>query len=128
MPQPDLHPLPGREVIVGVGGERGTGVASSDPVASPLRLHVVEHGRREAAGLPLLMLHGVPATSYVWRDVARDLEHDRLSVMPDLVGCGESERPAGRRAYRLEEQAKALLAALDRSGIDRFAVLGSDLG
>src|SRR3954447_7506368 len=128
MPQPDLHPLPGREVIVGVGTGPDAGMTRPDPVASPLRLHVVEHGRRDAAGLPLLMLHGVPATSYVWRDVARDLEHDRLSVMPDLVGCGESERPAGRSAYRLEEQATAMLAALDRIGIERFAVLGSDLG
>src|SRR3954471_12914188 len=128
MPQPDLHPLPGREVIVGVGAGHAAGETHPDAPGSPLRLHVVEHGRRDAAGLPLLMLHGVPATSYVWRDVARDLERDRLSVMPDLVGCGESERPAGRSAYRLEEQATAVLAALDRIGIERFAVLGSDLG
>src|SRR3954469_24282118 len=128
MPQPDLHPLPGREVIVGVGGARDAGGGPLAAVAFPLRLDVGEHGRRDAAGLPLLMLHGVPATSYVWRDVARDLERARLSVMPDLVGCGESERPAGRSAYRLEEQATAMLAALDDLGIDRFAVLGSDLG
>src|SRR5436305_1805707 len=116
MPSPDLHPLPGREVVLGANGLRGA-----------LRLHVVEHGRADD-GVALLMLHGIPATSYLWRDVARDLEHARLCVMPDLIGCGESERPAARGPYRLDEQAAALLELLGRLGIDRFAVLGTDLG
>src|ERR1700712_5318471 len=118
MPSPDLHPLPGREVVLGGG---------PSAVDSALRLHVVEHGRAGGA-LPLLMLHGIPATSYLWRDVARDLEHDRLSLMPDLVGCGESERPPGRAPYRLDAQAAVLLQLLEQLGVDRFAVLGTDLG
>jgi pimeloyl-ACP methyl ester carboxylesterase len=119
MPQPDVHPLPGREVIV-----------ASSPAgrSSALRVHVVEHGRDGGGALPLLLLHGLPATSYLWRDVARDLEHERLCLMPDLLGCGESERPSDRRAYRLEEQAGVLLRMLDQLGIDRFAVVGNDLG
>src|ERR1700712_1695630 len=93
MPSPDLHPLPGREVVVGADGPRGA-----------LRLHVVEHGRA-GDGVALLMLHGIPATSYLWRDVARDLEHQRLCLMPDLIGCGESERPPNRGPYPLDEAA-----------------------
>ena len=117
MPPPDVHPLPGREFVVG-----------ADPSGyGAVRLHVVEHGRTDA-GLPLLLLHGVPATSYLWRDVARDLERDRLCLMPDLIGCGDSERPVGRRAYRLDEQAAVLLRLLTQLGVERFAVLGNDLG
>src|SRR3954452_2610944 len=116
MAQPDVHPLPGREIVLDSGTPPGA-----------LRLQVVEHGR-SCPSLPLLMLHGVPATSYLWRDVARDLEHDRLCLMPDLLGCGDSERPPGRRAYRLEEQASTLLRMLEQLGVERFAVLGNDLG
>jgi pimeloyl-ACP methyl ester carboxylesterase len=116
MPQPDVHPLPGRELVL-PGGTSSAAV----------RLHVVEHGR-SGASVPLLMLHGVPATSYLWRDVARDLERDRLCVMPDLLGCGESERPTDPAAYRLEAQADLLLRMLDALGIERFAVLGTDIG
>src|SRR6201746_311376 len=125
MPLPDVHPLPGREIVLGGGTRLGdlAGV-SSDAV----RVHVVEHGRPREDRLPLLMLHGIPATSYLWRDVARDLEHDRLCLMPDLLGCGESERPLGRSAYRLENQAAVLLRMLEQLGIGRFAVLGNDLG
>ncbi len=128
MPPPDAHPLPGREIVVPAAALRnGTG-------AGALRLHVVEHGAPSADGttLPLLMLHGLPGTSYLWRDVARDLERDRLCVMPDLAGCGESERPqvSGGTAtgYRLEDQASLLLRLLDRLGLERVAVLGADLG
>jgi pimeloyl-ACP methyl ester carboxylesterase len=121
MPLPDVHPLPGREVVL---DRRDGGTGDRDAV----RLHVVEHGRAREDRLPLLMLHGIPATSYLWRDVARDLEHDRLCLMPDLLGCGESERPLGRSAYRLENQAAVLLRMLEQLGIGRFAVLGNDLG
>src|SRR4051812_33427731 len=146
MPLPDVHPLPGREILLsrdprpdspaprqdspatrqGGTAPRLGGTAAEGPAT--VRLHVVEHGRQQDGRLPLLMLHGVPATSYLWRDVARDLERDRLCLMPDLLGCGESERPPGRRAYRLEEQASLLLRMMEQLGIDRFAVLGNDLG
>src|ERR1700710_63996 len=125
MPLPDVHPLPGREIVLGGGTRLG------DPAGAPpgaVREQRVEHGRPREDRLPLLMLHGVPATSYLWRDVARDLEHDRLCLMPDLIGCGNSERPVGRRAYRLDEQAAVLLRLLAQLGVERFAVLGNDLG
>src|SRR4051794_12555311 len=133
MPQPDVHPLPGRDVVVTppTSSSRSQQAGARHrrlPEPQALRLHVVEHGRPDAGGVPVLLLHGVPATSYLWRDVARDLEHDRLCLMPDLLGCGASERPAGRVPYRLEEQAALLLALLDELGIGRFAVVGNDLG
>lgn len=127
MPAPDVHPLPGREIVCAVPGAQHV---DGQPAPPPVRLHVVEHGRRpeDGGGLPLVMLHGLPATSYLWRHVARDLERERLCVMPDLVGCGESERPSDPRAYRLEEQAALLLGLLDRLGLGQVAVLGNDLG
>src|ERR1700712_5518596 len=121
MPQPDAHPLPGREIIVPAASPRaGQG-------AGALRLHVVEHGApsRDGKALPLLMLHGLPATSYLWRDVARDLEHDRLCVMPALAGCGESERPSSTgqafEGSRSEDQASLLLRLLYQLGLERVA-------
>ena len=114
MPAPDLHPLPGNEVLVaGVAGE-------------PLRLHVAEHGR-ESGRLPLLMIAEPPATSYLWRDVARDLEREWRSFMPDLVGTGASERPPVRRAYAIDAQANALTGLLDALHLPRVAVIASGL-
>lgn len=114
MPAPDLHPLPGSEVLV--AGATG----------SPLRLHVAEHGR-DTGRLPLLMLPEPPATSYLWRDVARDLEREWRSFMPDLIGTGASERPPVRRAYAIDAQANALVRLLDVLGLSRVAVVASGL-
>ncbi|HEX4427731.1 MAG TPA: alpha/beta hydrolase [Frankiaceae bacterium] len=114
MPAPDPHPLPGSEVLV------------TGSTGGPLRLHVAEHGR-DGGRLPLLMLAEPPATSYLWRDVARDLEREWRSFMPDLVGTGASERPPVRRAYAIDAQANALAGLLDVLGLPRVAVVASGL-
>lgn len=109
----DPHPLPG-----------------TDHVVHGVRLHVVGHGRARPGAVPLVLLHGLPTSSYLWRDVMRDLEHDVRTIAPDLVGLGRSERPRGRDRSRLTlaTQAARVLALLDALGLDRVAVAGHDLG
>lgn len=104
----DSHPLPGLDVVV-------TGV----------RVHLVRHGRGD--GPPVLLVHGLPTSSYLWRDVMRDLEHHHRTVAPDLLGLGRSERPRASR-YDLAAQAELLLRLLDHLGHDRVVVAGHDLG
>jgi len=100
----DPHPLPGRDVVVG-----------------GVRLHVVSHGR--GGRLPLLLVHGVPTSSYLWRNVMRDLESTVPTVAADLVGLGRSERPR-RHGYRLAEQAALLRGLLDELALPRVALAG----
>lgn len=104
----DPHPLLGRDVVV-----------------DGIRLHVVSHGRH--GGVPLLLLHGVPTSSYLWRNVMRDLESKVPTVAPDLVGLGRSERPR-RRGYRLTEQAALLHGLLDELALPQVVVAGHDEG
>jgi pimeloyl-ACP methyl ester carboxylesterase len=104
----DEHPLPG-----------------TDHVVDGVRLHVVHHGAK--GDLPLLLLHGMPTSSYLWRDVQRDLGHHHRTYAPDLVGLGCSERPAAGR-YGFAAQAALLLALAGDLGLDRFAVAGHDIG
>lgn len=100
-----------------------------DSERDPLRLHLVEHGRRQAPGSPpLLFLHGLPTNSFLWREVAHDLEHHQLCLMPDLVGMGASERPADRSHYRLDGQARAMLRLLDVLGVEKTVLVAHDLG
>jgi pimeloyl-ACP methyl ester carboxylesterase len=104
----DEHPLPG-----------------TDHIVDGVRLNVVHHGSGD--GLPVLLLHGVPTSSYLWRDVQRDLEHAHRTFAPDLVGLGSSERPSSGR-YDFASQAALLLSLLDSLGLDRVAVVGHDVG
>lgn len=40
---------------------------------------------------PVLLLHGVPQTSLMWRDLLPELAHERVVLAPDLKGLGDSE-------------------------------------
>src|SRR4051794_32143686 len=80
----------------------------------------------DAGAPPILLLHGWPHTSLLWRDVmARLAPHHRL-IAADLRGTGATERPAaGYDLHTLADDAAGLLDALD---VDRVAVAGIDVG
>jgi 2-hydroxymuconate-semialdehyde hydrolase len=108
----DSHPLPGTDVL-----------------AAGLRVHVVRHGAAtHGPAVPLVLLHGLPTSSYLWHDVMRDLERAHPMVAPDLLGFGRSERPARRERYALEAQARLMLQVLDELGLERAVLVGHDLG
>src|SRR5260370_22360132 len=53
-------------------------------------------------GAPVLLLHGNPTSSYLWRDVIPELEGRGRLIAPDLIGMGASAKlpnPA-TRTYR----------------------------
>jgi 2-hydroxymuconate-semialdehyde hydrolase len=96
-----------------------------DRVVGGMRLHVVSYGWH-GGRLPLLLLHGIPTSSYLWHGVMRDLGHQLHCTAPDLAGLGRSERPGARLG--LARQASLLLELLDRLGYPKAVVVGHDVG
>ncbi len=48
----------------------------------------------EGEGAPILLLHGNPTSSYLWRNVIPHLEKEgRRVIAPDLIGMGDSGKP-----------------------------------
>lgn len=89
-------------------------------------LHVME---QEGAGRPVLMLHGNPSWSYLWRKVARALDGSGLRlVMPDLLGLGLSDKPTDPRVHTLELHGRLIGAVIDQLGLDRFVLAVQDWG
>lgn len=78
-------------------------------------------------GLPVLLLHGFPATRYLWSRVAPLLAAGFRVLVPDLVGYGASDAPAGVR-IDMASQARWLLEALDALGVARAVVVAHDVG
>lgn len=62
---------------------------------------------------PLVLLHGFAQSAETWAQTAPSLARSRAVYALDLVGHGESERPAQPSAYSLDAQAEALLAFAD---------------
>jgi haloalkane dehalogenase len=44
------------------------------------------------AGAPIVLLHGNPTSSYLWRDVVTELEGQWRCIAPDLIGMGDSDK------------------------------------
>jgi 2-hydroxymuconate-semialdehyde hydrolase len=79
-------------------------------------------------GEPVLLLHGFPATRRLWSRVAPSLvEAGFRVIVPDLVGYGESDAPAGVRVD-MASQARWMLQLLDALGVARAAVVAHDVG
>jgi len=67
-------------------------------VTPQLRLHYVDEGPRAAP--PVLMLHGEPAWSYLYRHMIGPLANAGLRALaPDLIGFGKSDKPAAKGDY-----------------------------
>ena len=84
--------------------------------------------RELGEGPPVLLLHGWPTSSYLWRDVMPAIaEAGNRAIAPDLPGYGRSERdPDADHSH--EAQARVVAALLDHLGVRGAAVLGHSIG
>ena len=57
----------------------------------------------EGEGSPIVLLHGNPTSSYLWRNVVPYLKGLGRVLVPDLIGMGESDplTDSGADSYRL---------------------------
>jgi haloalkane dehalogenase len=60
------------------------------------RMAYVEHG----TGAPIVLLHGNPTSSYLWRSVMPELTGRGRCIAPDLIGMGDSDKLPARDARR----------------------------
>jgi haloacetate dehalogenase len=87
--------------------------------------------RRYGKGSPLLMVHGFPRTSLMWRDVAPQLASNHTVICVDLRGYGRSGVPASTEdhyPYTKRAMAKELVAVMDKLGFAKFDLVGHDRG
>ena len=81
--------------------------------------------RREGAGVPIVVVHGYPGSSYDFAGVVAHL--DRPVVLLDLLGYGFSEKPRDA-SYSLFEQADLVEALVAWAGLEECALVGHDMG
>jgi pimeloyl-ACP methyl ester carboxylesterase len=77
----------------------------------------------------LVLLHGFPASSFMFRELIEALADRFHLVAPDHVGFGHSAMPAvDEFEYTFERLSEVTLAFLDELGLDRFALYVQDYG
>jgi 2-hydroxymuconate-semialdehyde hydrolase len=82
----------------------------------------------EGDGPAVVLLHGFPTSSHLWRDLVPILAPRFRAIAPDLLGYGRSSKPEDLSALTIRAQAGHVRELLDRTGIDEFAVIGHDIG
>ena len=79
-----------------------------------LRQHYVDEGR----GTPVVMLHGNPTWSFMYRALISDLRDSFRVIAPDHMGCGFSDKPDDSRyPYTLERRIQDLDGLLETAGV-----------
>ena len=87
------------------------------------RIHYVDEGK----GRPVVMFHGNPTWSFLYRKVINELKGEFRCVAMDYPGFGLSERPPGY-GYTSAEHAQVIGKLVDQLGLDGFIVVGQDWG
>ncbi len=89
------------------------------------RMHVQEAGE----GRPVLLLHGNPTWSFLYRKVMTALAGEPLRlVAPDLVGLGFSDRPHSASEHSIEAHARWLGALVDALALEDLVLVAQDWG
>jgi haloalkane dehalogenase len=86
-------------------------------------------------GDPILLLHGNPTSSYLWRNILPHLQAHGRCLAPDLIGMGDSDKlpDSGPESYRFVEHRRYLDAMLEALNVRERVILvvhdwGSALG
>lgn len=82
--------------------------------------------RLEGGGPPLVLIHGVGADLDMWEPVAARLARRHQILRYDMLGHGESAKPAG--PYRLADYVDQLRALTGHLGLASFDLAGFSMG
>jgi len=76
---------------------------------------------------PIILVHGLMSHRGVWTQTIERLQENFFCVSPDLLGFGESDKPADGD-YTIAKQAERILKIADYFGFDKFIIIGHSMG
>jgi len=87
------------------------------------KMHYVDEG----AGAPVVMVHGTPTWSFLYRNMIKDLSEDYRCIAMDHIGFGMSDKPESWD-YTPEAHALNLQSLLRKLNLDDITVVVHDFG
>jgi pimeloyl-ACP methyl ester carboxylesterase len=87
------------------------------------RMHYVDEGE----GPPVVMVHGTPVWSFLYRNLVKRLARSHRCIVPDHLGFGLSERPA-HFGYRPQDHARNLHALIEHLELREITLVVHDFG
>src|SRR3990167_6610849 len=81
------------------------------------KIHYLESGE----GDPILFLHGIPTSSYSWRNIIPHLSSLGTCIAPDLIGFGKSDKPNIR--YTLADHIEYIKDFIDALSLKNITLI-----
>ncbi|MEH6551564.1 MAG: haloalkane dehalogenase [Pseudomonadales bacterium] len=98
-----------------------------DTEGGELRLHYLDEGPVDAA--PVLLMHGEPSWSYLYRKMIDILVTSGHRVIaPDLIGFGKSDKPSKRTDYTYQRHVDWMQSLLDQLSLKDITLVCQDWG
>jgi haloalkane dehalogenase len=90
-----------------------------------VRLHYIDEG----SGPPIVMVHGQPTWSYLYRKMIPPLvDAGYRCIAPDLMGFGLSDKPEQESAYTLRGHVELFTGLVDQLSLEGVTIVGQDWG
>ena len=91
------------------------------------RIHYLDEGPRD--GEPILLLHGEPTWSYLYRKMIPILtEAGYRCIVPDLIGFGRSDKPASLEVHTYKFHVDAMTGLIENLDLTNATFFGQDWG
>ncbi|MET4130783.1 alpha/beta fold hydrolase [Roseovarius sp. MBR-6] len=81
----------------------------------------------EGTGPPVLLIHGIPTSSLLWRNIIPVLARTHRVIAPDMLNYGQSDKPE-HADVSIAAQARLMVGVLDALGLARTDVVSHDIG
>ncbi|MFW9769068.1 MAG: haloalkane dehalogenase [Candidatus Thorarchaeota archaeon] len=92
-----------------------------------LRIHYVDEGPKEAN--PVLLMHGEPSWSYLYRKMIPPLaKSGHRVVAPDLMGFGKSDKPSSTKDHSHQKHVDLMLEFVRRQELENITLFCQDWG
>jgi len=92
----------------------------------PTSHHVTVKGRKihyisKGKGKPVVFVHGIPTSSYLWRNIIPLVATNHQCIALDLIGMGESDKP--KMDYTIHEHVEYFTGFMDALGLSDVTLM-----
>ena len=79
----------------------------------------------EGEGDPIVFIHGNPTSSFLWRNIIKDLSNQYRCIAPDLIGMGDSDKldNPSQENYSLKEHINWFDSFINEINLDKKIIL-----
>ena len=93
-----------------------------------LRLHYLDEGPAHGSAPPVLLLHGEPTWSYLYRKVIPELVPAARAIAPDYFGFGRSDKPLRLEDYSYDLHTDSIRRLVETLDLQNLTIVVQDWG